>query len=215
MNCIAQQSHTIKTRFFSTSTRPNIDLVFKVGKWYSKSLDEQPLLTKAVTCGFLAAGGDLICQRFIERQEGEGFSRFWQRWDRLRTLRFGILGVTLVAPAIHYWYGALAAWVPGKSVVDALKRVALDQFVFTPLFVPVFVSSLATLEGRVDGLFTRLVDSVPGIVAANWALWIPAQSLNFYFTPVKYQVLFSNVVSLAWNAYLSFKTAHKKVPKTA
>ena len=30
--------------------------------------------------------------------------------------------------------------------------------------------------------------------------------LQFYAVPVKYQVLFTNVVELVWNAYLSFAT---------
>jgi hypothetical protein len=30
--------------------------------------------------------------------------------------------------------------------------------------------------------------------------------INFGFVPVQHQVLFSNVVALAWNTYLSFAT---------
>lgn len=43
----------------------------------------------------------------------------------------------------------------------------------------------------------------------SWALWIPAQAVNFYFMPVKFQVLFTNVFELLWNAYLSFAAAGK------
>ena len=50
----------------------------------------------------------------------------------------------------------------------------------------------------------RLKENVPPIVMANWALWIPAQGVNFYLLPVKYHLLFSNFVALAWNAYLSY-----------
>jgi protein Mpv17 len=43
-----------------------------------------------------------------------------------------------------------------------------------------------------------------GIMKANWLVWIPAQLLNFKVVRLKYQVLFTNVVELFWNAYLSF-----------
>ena len=38
----------------------------------------------------------------------------------------------------------------------------------------------------------------------NWQLWIPAQFINFYFTPIKLQVLFANFVSVFYNIALSF-----------
>ena len=40
----------------------------------------------------------------------------------------------------------------------------------------------------------------------NLMVWIPAQFLNFSFIPTKYNVLFSNMIGLAWNAYLSYMT---------
>ena len=39
---------------------------------------------------------------------------------------------------------------------------------------------------------------------SNWALWFPAQLVNFRFVPGAYQVLFSNGISFIWNIYLSF-----------
>jgi Mpv17 / PMP22 family len=77
--------------------------------------------------------------------------------------------------------------------------------------------------------------ALPDVMVANWILWIPCQYANcecrfwcpvksfylvqvgssqtslpsffvVYAVPVKYQVLFTNVVELAWNAYLSFAT---------
>jgi FtsH-binding integral membrane protein len=49
--------------------------------------------------------------------------------------------------------------------------------------------------------------SVPDIVVANWALWVPAQFVNFAVVPLKFQVLYSNVVALVWNVYLSYTTS--------
>jgi hypothetical protein len=43
-------------------------------------------------------------------------------------------------------------------------------------------------------------------------LWGPVQLFNFRFVTEKYQVLFANMISLAWNAYLSFSTRGGKPP---
>lgn len=54
----------------------------------------------------------------------------------------------------------------------------------------------------------QLIESVPTIVVANWVLWIPAMAVNFRFVAIKYQVLYSNVVALLWNVYLSHSTSN-------
>ena len=70
------------------------------------------------------------------------------------------------------------------------QRMALDQFGFAPLFIPVFMSSCTILEGKASEIPDRLRASWAGAVTSNWALWIPAQLLNFKFIPPVYQVKF-------------------------
>jgi FtsH-binding integral membrane protein len=55
----------------------------------------------------------------------------------------------------------------------------------------------------------RLAASMPSVLVANWGLWTPAQIVNFRFVPGKFQVLYSNVVALLWNVYLSYFQASK------
>jgi hypothetical protein len=50
----------------------------------------------------------------------------------------------------------------------------------------------------------KLKEVVPDIIVANWFLWIPAMTINFSMIPLKFQVLFGNVVALVWNVYLSY-----------
>ena len=54
-----------------------------------------------------------------------------------------------------------------------------------------------------------LVREYAGVMKANWLLWIPAQLANFKLVPLKYQVLFTNVVELVWNAFLSYAATGK------
>ena len=59
------------------------------------------------------------------------------------------------------------------------------------------------MEGR-SNIYQSLQTTGPSVIQANWALWIPAQLVNFGMVPLNYQVLFGNVVALLWNVYLSW-----------
>ena len=48
------------------------------------------------------------------------------------------------------------------------------------------------------------------VVKANYAVWVPAQYINFSRVPPQFQVLFANTIGLFWNIYLSLMS-HKKV----
>lgn len=65
-----------------------------------------------------------------------------------RCARFTFLGATLLAPALHYWYGFLIRRLPGTAVSTVVIRVSLDQLVFTPAFLAVFLSSVMVLDGN-------------------------------------------------------------------
>lgn len=197
-----------------TSTLPS-----RIVSWYANKLETHPLLTKCVSSGLIAASGDFLCQVVVDRRKKKVTtdgtkpqSVFWW-WDSVRTGRFLLLGTILVAPAIHYWYGALATTIaPGLTVRAVAKRVAWDQFVFTPLFLVVWLTSLWSLEvgGPAANVDERLATLMPPVLLANWSLWIPLQAVNFRLVPLKFQVLFSNVVAVAWNFYLSYSTSSAK-----
>jgi len=109
---------------------------------------------------------------------------------------------------MHFWYGAVMRWFPGSSVSAVVKRVALDQFVCAPLVIPTFLTGLWIMEGKeMEEIWPSLQEQVPSTTVANWALWIPAQLINFRFVSGKYQVLFSNMVGFIWNVYLSYTVA--------
>ncbi|RLN64017.1 hypothetical protein BBJ29_005348 [Phytophthora kernoviae] len=133
--------------------------------------------------------------------------------DTKRTAIFTLLGGVLVSPVLHVWYGFLGSRVAGVSTLAVAKRLALDQLGFAPTFLCVFLSSLLTLEGEAKSIPDKLRADWWPAMKANWGVWVPAQILNFRFVPGSMQVLFSNVVGLAWNTYLSY-ISHLEVPKS-
>lgn len=169
--------------------------------WYLLSLDKNPVATKAVTSAVLTLAGDLICQLVIDKVP---------ELDLKRTFVFTLLGLVLVGPTLHVWYLYLSKLVTMSGASGAISRLLLDQFIFSPVFIGVFMSLLVTLEGKPSLVVPKLKQEWFSSLIANWQLWIPFQFLNFYFVPQKLQVLAANFVALAWNVILSYK-AHKEV----
>ncbi|KAL6337661.1 hypothetical protein AAG906_037254 [Vitis piasezkii] len=169
--------------------------------WYLALLEKYPVLTKAITSAFLTLVGDLICQLVIDQVPS---------LDLKRTFLFTLLGLVLVGPTLHFWYLYLSKLVTIPGASGAFLRLLLDQFLFSPIFIGVFLSTLVTLEGRPSQVVPKLQQEWFSAVLANWQLWIPFQFLNFRFVPQQFQVLAANVVALAWNVILSFK-AHKEI----
>ncbi|KAK0594835.1 hypothetical protein LWI29_001079 [Acer saccharum] len=169
--------------------------------WYLALLAKYPVLTKAVTSALLTFIGDIICQVVIDQAPS---------LDVKRTFVFTLLGLVLVGPTLHFWYLHLSKLVPLPGVSGTLVRLLLDQFLFAPTFIGVFLSTLVTLEGRPSQVVPQLQQEWFSAVLANWKLWIPFQFLNFLFVPQQFQVLAANFVSVAWNVILSFK-AHKEI----
>ncbi|KDP37841.1 hypothetical protein JCGZ_06396 [Jatropha curcas] len=169
--------------------------------WYLTLLAKYPVLTKALTSALLTFIGDLICQLVIDQVPS---------LDVKRTFLFTFLGLVLVGPTLHFWYLYLSKLVTLPGASGAFLRLLLDQFLFSPIFIGVFLSVLVTLEGRPEQVVPKLQQEWFSAVLANWQLWIPFQFLNFRFVPQQFQVLAANAIALVWNVILSFK-AHKEV----
>lgn len=132
--------------------------------------------------------------------------------DVERMGRFFVLGAFWVAPVTHFWYNTLSTRiVPGaRTRLKIAQRLIIDQFVMAPPFVCSFLAGLWMLEGQsFDNIVKSLQDVALDTIQANWTLWIPAQVINFSFVPLNYQVLYSNIVALLWNVYISYVSAEE------
>ncbi|CAM9788893.1 unnamed protein product [Ectocarpus sp. 12 AP-2014] len=195
---------------------------------YNSLLESRPLTTKAVTSGAIAFAGDVSCQllalEVAKREEeqssaqdvdeheqhepfGDGGARsVASEIDWGRTLRFTLVGAAVVAPALHAWYGFLIRRLPGTAPATVVKRVALDQLLFAPGFLAVFLSTVMLLDGNAAKIDRKLRADYPTTVVSNWGYWIPAQVINFRFVAPVYQVLYANFVGFFWNIYLSYQS---------
>lgn len=115
-----------------------------------------------------------------------------------------VQGGALVAPVLGFWYGQLHRWIPAQTTGAAVARTLLDQAVFAPCFVCLFLSSLLLLNGTPELIVPKLRQDLASTVVANWSLWIPGQFVNFRFVPPQLTLPFSNILALVWSTYLSW-----------
>lgn len=121
---------------------------------------------------------------------GSKIARIAPEIDWGRAARFTLIGATFLAPVLHTWYGFLARRLPGTAAATVVKRVALDQLVFAPVFLASFLSVVMLLDGNAAKVMLETVfDTV-----SETALWVcgwhrPCQSIMF-------QVFFCRVCTL-------------------
>ena len=65
----------------------------------------------------------------------------------MRVGRFFILGTCLVCLCVRSWYLLLERTVKFPGAQGALSKMVLDQALFAPAFLSVFVTAASTLQG--------------------------------------------------------------------
>jgi Mpv17 / PMP22 family len=98
---------------------------------------------------------------------------------------------------------SLRTAISGTGFGVAVKRMSMDQFLFSPAFTGLFFSVLMLAEGKLAQLPDKLEQDYWTTMKCNWALWMPAQLINFGLVPPHLQVLFANGVGALWSFYMS------------
>lgn len=112
------------------------------------------------------------------------------------------LSQAVFGPAAATWFKFLATNVNLRSAnATILTRVALDQGVFAPCAIGMFLSSMAVLEG--GSVSDKLDKNYKNALTTNYMVWPFVQAVNFKFIPLDHRVLFVNIISIGWNCYLS------------
>ena len=160
--------------------------------------DRYLLLTNTgVTLG-LSAAGDFFQQRYeILRSRQE-------KWDSVRTRNI-LLSVVAVCPFVHYWYIYLDRFLPGRTFGIIMKKVFVDQMIMSPVCILSFLG----ITGYLEGLSTQKIchdvrTKGLALMKAEWIVWPPAQTLQFWLLPTRYRVLYDNVVCLCVDYYYYF-----------
>lgn len=177
---------------------------------YNDVLTTSPVLTKSTTTAIVTAIGDIIAQH-LEKSALAGFKL-------RRFFAFTITGGLFVGPTVHFWYNYLFGPIqttlqnapsPLIKRSKTLLLVLVDQTAGVLWFFPSYFLAFELAEAlcywrpiAFINVGRRLKYDLGAILLAQYKLWPLVNLFSFTFVPVKLRVLFSNVVSVAWNSYL-------------
>ena len=112
----------------------------------------------------------------------------------------------------HFWYNYLDRFLPGSTLRIVVKKVLIDQTVFSPVCIAACLTTAHLVEEGIKNVKSHnnlgLWDVGKKLFLAELVIWPPAQFANFYFLPTRYRVVFDNAVSLAYDVYTS-KVKHQ------
>ena len=106
----------------------------------------------------------------------------------------------------HFYYGALdrkVGFAAPTSPPTVIKKVAIDQLIFSPLCTLLFYAYKCTSEGRAGQYVHELQEKLWPTLKAGWMLWPAAHVVNFALIPTHHRILYANVVSVAGTFLLS------------
>lgn len=122
------------------------------------------------------------------------------RWKRvgLLSLFWGYRGMEID------WFYQVQGWLfgTGNDAATLIKKVAVDQFVMSPLwFVPTVLIAMRWVDmggswARTRASLTRefWMRTCPTVMVTNWLVWIPTLALVYSLPPVLQFPLFSVVM---------------------
>jgi protein Mpv17 len=196
--------------------------------WYTSMLATRPLLTKSLTSSCIMSVSDVMCQELVQRALPTASTKnlstaTLSSLDSNRTLQVAITGFIWSGPVTHFWYGLLEriyAYVAQlfsiqSPAVALCVKLLLDAILFSPTVVTGYFIVRSFLEGGdwVKSSQDKLRTKFKPTLFSAWRFWPAVNSVNFYFVPLPFRVLYMNVLSLLWSGYLTHVNSAQSAPK--
>jgi hypothetical protein len=166
---------------------------------YNAISTARPFTTTAVMGFTIASIGDVGCQLLVE---GPG----QHAYDARRTLDMGTIRAVVLAPLLQVYFPFLSWLVPGKGLHRVLLRVCADQAIGAPLTICLTLAAASVLKGRPEDVLPRITDQAWPAWKNGASYWPFVHTLNFSFVPLPHQPLVAHVMSVPWNAMLSYRS---------
>lgn len=135
-------------------------------------------MTKCVSAGLVSSIGSTFAQIIAQQQaEKEHINAENDNKKELepfeidleRVSRFVVLNIVYVAPVLHYWYEYVNRALPGRSFSRVLQRTFCDEFLFSPIYIPVLLGILWKSEGKTnEKIWSMIKSELPTILVTEW-----------------------------------------------
>nr|XP_027195503.1 protein Mpv17-like [Dermatophagoides pteronyssinus] len=171
---------------------------------YNRIMIKHPIKTQCITNACLVATGDIIAQKFIEKQ-----SELLVK----RTAKFALFGLVYIGPCISLWYRFLdRSFGRTKQIIlKPWQKMIIDQSTFSPA-INFFALPILGLMNRksTNEIVKNIQENYIDIMIASYKIWPAVQIANFYLIPLNYRAIFASMFALIWNSYFTWKLGEKK-----
>ena len=172
----------------------------KMWGFYSSALSSKgvkSVSTKAFSSFFAFLVGDMLSQTFQNTHEVFKWVRF---------LRMGVFGGLIHAPAGHFFYRNLENKFPGSNGMAVVKKLLIDQLLYTPLFAAAFFAFNGLAAGyplsKVIAAM-RAGKSVVTYMSISYLIWPVTHFINYKAVPPNKRLLWINMVQLYFNMIIA------------
>lgn len=103
-----------------------------------------------------------------------------------------------------------------SKALSVAAKVLFGQFTFAIAFPTYFFGMQALLSGEnLARALQRLKDTVPLSWQNSWKVWPAAMAFNLTYVPLEYRALFSGLVAIGWQTYLSWMNRQAEMKEKA
>jgi hypothetical protein len=152
----------------------------------------------AVLGGTIAGVGDILCQTYVDE-------RAFAALDYRRMSEMAAVRAFFMTPFLFFYFPLLARTIPGTSWPRVIARVVVDQSIAAPLTIMATFTATSALRGQLGEAPTRIEAQLLPTWRTGASFWPFVHLLNFRFVPPLRQPLVAHVVSVPWNAVLSYR----------
>lgn len=125
-------------------------------------------------------------------------------WDTVRTAKLTTTGLP-VGFLSHYWYLGLDKHFAKHTHANVARKIVLSQLIYAPACILVFFLTLGAINrARWDEIWFNVTSKGKRLYMVDWITWPPISLVNFYLIPLRYRLLYENVISLGFDVFNSF-----------
>uniref|UniRef100_F6S8K0 Mitochondrial inner membrane protein Mpv17 n=1 Tax=Ciona intestinalis TaxID=7719 RepID=F6S8K0_CIOIN len=138
--------------------------------WYTRMFNKRPVVTQVITAGTLTTSGDIIAQLIENRPTGYSFRR---------TAVMSCFGFCYFGPIVSNWLILMK-----RLNFPSYVTIAVDQAFLGPCLLAGFLTIRPLLFGHsMEYSLKNLRGCYFNYLRRSYTVWIPAQTINFYFIP--------------------------------
>ncbi|XP_049859980.1 peroxisomal membrane protein 2 isoform X2 [Schistocerca gregaria] len=168
--------------------------IYSLMEKYFEQLYTHPIRTKSINSCVIAVLGNLAFQYLSGNKV--------LNQDSL--IAYGLYGLLFGGTIPHFFYKGLDGFIPYGTSHRSLKQLAVERFIFMPLYQAFSLYMLARLEGKSHNeAIGQLLRIYGPTVRANWIWLTVVQYLNLRLVPPMLRVLFANLIGFFWIIYLA------------